>query len=230
MKKNHLYLIRHGENAANLTQQFSHRKVDFPLNAKGILQAQQTAVVFTDKAIHEIYASPLKRAAETAQIIGDALGLTVKIIEDFRELNVGDLEGQPPSEALWEQHNGIIAGWMKGRPEVCFPGGENYFGLLGRMRSGLEQVLAGKEGRSIIIVGHGGMFTCTIKELCMGAPGFLGSMDNCAISEIEASLTNGEQGGLAARLISYASAGHLSGEAARLVSGMPDTPKASEKA
>ena len=40
---NHLYLVRHGENVANLTKEFSCCKVDYSLTAKGVLQAQQTA-------------------------------------------------------------------------------------------------------------------------------------------------------------------------------------------
>ena len=66
---NRLYLVRHGENMANLTKEFSYRHVDYSLTPKGVLQAQQTAAYFTDKHIHEIYTSPLKRAVETADII-----------------------------------------------------------------------------------------------------------------------------------------------------------------
>ena len=60
---NTLYLVRHGENRANLTKQFSYKTVDYPLTPKGVLQAQQTAEFFQDKQIDEIYASPLKRAS-----------------------------------------------------------------------------------------------------------------------------------------------------------------------
>jgi len=60
--RNRLYLVRHGENLANLTKEFSYRQVDYSLTPKRVLQAQQTAACFTDKNIHEIYASPLKRA------------------------------------------------------------------------------------------------------------------------------------------------------------------------
>ena len=40
---NLVYLVRHGENPANLLKQFSYRKVDYPLTEKGVLQAEQTA-------------------------------------------------------------------------------------------------------------------------------------------------------------------------------------------
>lgn len=65
---NTVYLIRHGENPANLTHDFSYKQVDFSLTAKGILQAEQTADYFKSQAPDEIYASPLKRARETAEI------------------------------------------------------------------------------------------------------------------------------------------------------------------
>ncbi len=81
---NTIYLIRHGENKANLTREFSCKKVDYPLTPKGIIQAQQTAEYFRDKHIDEIYASPLKRARETAEIIAEALGLKVVVMEQFR--------------------------------------------------------------------------------------------------------------------------------------------------
>ena len=45
----HLYLIRHGENLANLTKEFSYLKVDYPLTPKGKLQAAQTALLLQDR-------------------------------------------------------------------------------------------------------------------------------------------------------------------------------------
>lgn len=39
---NIIYLVRHGENKANLTKEFSYKKVDYPLTPKGVIQAQQT--------------------------------------------------------------------------------------------------------------------------------------------------------------------------------------------
>jgi broad specificity phosphatase PhoE len=45
-----LYLVRHGENLANITKEFSYRAVDYPLTPKGILQAEQTAEYFAAKA------------------------------------------------------------------------------------------------------------------------------------------------------------------------------------
>ena len=61
-RANTIYLVRHGENLANITKEFSHRLVDYSLTPKGIIQAEQTAAYFRDFHIDEIYSSPLKRA------------------------------------------------------------------------------------------------------------------------------------------------------------------------
>src|SRR4051812_45611032 len=96
-----LYLVRHGENLANLTKEFSYKLVVHSLTDKGVLQAGQTALYFMGKQIDAIYSSPLKRAAETAQIIAAELGLPITTMENFREVNVGDLERYPPTEENW---------------------------------------------------------------------------------------------------------------------------------
>ncbi|HEX7973761.1 MAG TPA: histidine phosphatase family protein [Anaerolineales bacterium] len=218
---NHLYLIRHGENLANLTKEFSYKKVDYSLTPKGELQARQTAQYFLDKDIDAIYTSPLKRAYETAGIIAAPLSLHVTVVENFREVNVGELEGQPPTAALWEQHNAIIANWINGHPETAFPGGENLIMLRRRMRAGIEQILAGVDGQSIIIVGHGGLFWLTLQDLCpqvdMGALGH--ENNNGSITEVL--MERDPAGCLSGRLLKWAAFDHLSGLAAELVSGGP---------
>lgn len=211
---NRIYLVRHGENLANLTLEFSCRKVDYPLTPKGVLQAQQTAAFFRDKDIHEIYASPLLRARQTAEIIAEAAHLPVTVVEHFREVNVGELEGQKPTAALWNLHNRIIDDWRDGKPESCFPGGEDYHSLLGRMKSGLAEILAGdKSDRNIIIAGHGGIFTFALRDLCLDFDRELLKlpMHNCAITELDARV-EGER--MEVRLVSLGSTAHLYGEAA----------------
>lgn len=219
---NLLYFIRHGENPANLTKEFSHRKVDYPLTPKGRMQAQQTAEHFRNQGIDEIYASPLKRAFETAEIIGRELGLPVTVREDFREVNVGTLEDMPPSAEAWALHNEIIRDWVDGKSDTRFPGGEDYHELWGRLHTALQSILARKDGRKILVVAHGGILTLPLRSLCPDADyAWLRTQQNanCSITRIEAEISEGK---LKARLLSYASFDHLHGEAAQLVSGIPN--------
>ncbi len=216
---NRIYLVRHGENWANITKEFSHRKVDYSLTPKGVLQAQQTAAYFQGKEIHAVYSSPLKRALETAEIIAAPLGLPVTVLEGLREINVGDLEGQPVTAELWAFHNGVIAGWLAGRREVAFPGGEDYNGLCCRLRASIEQMVAGRDGQSIVAVGHGGTFAAMLPDLCLDADIkrlCRSENPNCSISEI---LVHGHNEPLEGHLIAWASHAHLHGAAADLVPG-----------
>ncbi|GER91458.1 alpha-ribazole phosphatase [Dictyobacter vulcani] len=217
--RNTIYLIRHGENPANLTHDFSYKKVDYSLTPKGRLQAQQTAEFFQHKQIDEVYASPLKRAQETAQPIASLKRLPITLVENFREIHVGSLEGRPPTEENWNLHNRIVQDWVDGKHSSTFPDGENYISLIARMRAGLHQVTAGKSGKKIVVVGHGGIFTRTIKDICPDldmAVLFASENYNCSITEIEI-LTTDEQ--VIGTVTTWASYAHLYGEAAKVVPG-----------
>jgi len=217
-----IYLIRHGENRANITKEFSYKQVDYSLTAKGILQAQQTAVYFDDKDIQAIYSSPLKRARETAEIIAQHLRLPVIVMEQFREVNVGDLEGQPSNKANWAIHDQIMSDWHSGKYEATFPGGENYEMLLHRMHDGLRKIMLDNPDSNIILVGHGGIITATIWDICANVE--LSSLlesdnANCSITEVQAQLYDDR---IIGTLNMWAYHGHLHGEAAKLVAGHPD--------
>jgi broad specificity phosphatase PhoE len=215
---NTLYLVRHGENRANLTKEFSYKTVDYSLTPKGVLQAQQTAEYFQDKQIDEIYASPLKRARETAEIIAQALNLDVIVVEHFREVNVGALDGQASAES-WAYHDRIVNDWFESRHDSMFDGGEDYWTLLARMRQGLHAIVKRKSGRNVVVVAHGGLFTFTIKDICQNVDLQIirrSISSNCSIAEIGLSA---HDGALCGELRSWGVCAHLSGEAAQLVSG-----------
>ena len=214
-----LYLIRHGENTANITKEFSHRLVDYSLTPKGVLQAQQTAEYFKSRQIDAIYCSPLKRAIETAEIIGHAIGIRPVIMEEFREVNVGALEMLGGSPENWATHDSIVQAWFEGQPDVIFPEGENYHMLLERMRSGVAQILRKQHDKSSIIVGHGGIFTFTLKDICRNvdlAMLIASYGHNCSITEIEMHAVDGQLDGILKR---WAAFDHLSGAAAAFVTG-----------
>lgn len=87
-----LYLARHGQTDWNVEHRAQGR-TDIALNDIGKKQAEQLRENIKDIKFDAVYASPLKRAAETAQIaIGDRNG----IVYDDRlvERSFGDFEGK----------------------------------------------------------------------------------------------------------------------------------------
>jgi broad specificity phosphatase PhoE len=223
-----LYLVRHGENPANISKVFSSRLVDQPLTAKGALQARQTAAYFDGLGIsrdswvrHSVFSSPLRRATETAEIIAGKLGLGVVVMENFREIEVGSLEESQATAADWSFYRQVANDWYDGRNESTFPEGENYDDLWTRIEAGLLEITENAEGQNIIVVGHGGIMTTTLKDLCpdLDVNWLRNALwDNCGVSEIE---LNRQGDGLHGRLINWNSHAHLTGEAADLIPGVP---------
>lgn len=217
---NRVFLVRHGENPANLTKEFSCRRVNYPLTERGQLQARQTAEAFSRVPLDEVWSSPLRRALETADQIVRFHPLSVKILEDFREMDVGDLEGFEPRDDAWERYRSVMREWFGGNPAYPFPGGENRSSLIERFARGLDTVTRGKNGKTVLVVGHGGIFTHGVAELC-GLPdqkAFLSRENyNCSISELEVH----RDPGLRFTLKVWGSVGHLSGEAAQFVESVP---------
>jgi broad specificity phosphatase PhoE len=74
----HVWLIWHGESQGNL-ERCVQGWADYPLTDLGRQQATRLAErLAREKTLRELVASPLQRAAETAQIISDALALPVR--------------------------------------------------------------------------------------------------------------------------------------------------------
>ena len=89
-----LYLVRHGQTDWNIGKQ-AQGVADIELNATGVAQAEALRDRIAAEGLHfdYVYASPLRRAAKTAQIITNN---RADIIYDDRiiERNYGDLEGK----------------------------------------------------------------------------------------------------------------------------------------
>lgn len=224
---NRLYLVRHGENPANITKVFSSRIVDQSLTLKGVLQAQQTAARFKrqditrDQWARVVYSSPLRRAIETAKIIAEALDVEVRIMEEFREISVGVLEERPATQSDWAFHEQVMGDWFAGKSETEFPGGENYLDLWARMNTGLLKTTHGSADKNIVVVSHGGIMSVTMKDLCPDVEtSFLqtNKWDNCAITEVDLERMGDQIHGT---LVKWNDHGHLEGEAAELVPGVP---------
>jgi broad specificity phosphatase PhoE len=92
-----LLLVRHGETDWNASGRLQGH-TDRPLNEYGRRQARELAERLEEEEIAAIYASDLARARETAEIVGERLGLPVAVEPDLRERNWGTWEGLTPSE------------------------------------------------------------------------------------------------------------------------------------
>ncbi|HEV8179511.1 MAG TPA: histidine phosphatase family protein [Gaiellaceae bacterium] len=87
-----LLLVRHGETDWNADGRLQGH-TDRPLSEFGRRQARQLAGDLEDEEFEALYASDLARARETAEIVGERLGLPVVLDRDLREKDWGTWEG-----------------------------------------------------------------------------------------------------------------------------------------
>lgn len=94
-----LLIIRHGESEADILNVHEGR-ADFNLTDKGHTQAQAMAdYVSKNYTIDKIYASPLKRALQTATHLSETTGIPIITDEHLMEFNNGLIAGLSREEA-----------------------------------------------------------------------------------------------------------------------------------
>jgi len=148
---------RHGENVANLTRTLSYRIFDGDLTDAGRRQARELGERLAaggGDRIGLLACSPLRRARQTADIVGQRLGLPVAMeLDDLREVNVGELDGRSDAQA-WEIYAAVLAAWRAGDTLARFPGGENRDELCARLLRALRVVARGAAaGPSPVLAG-----------------------------------------------------------------------------
>jgi broad specificity phosphatase PhoE len=180
------WYVRHGHNLANQhPRQLSHRVADHPLTDLGVAQATALGRQLDRlPAPLAVYVSPLRRAVQTAEIIVECAGGAVTVVEELRELNVGELDGRRDAEA-WAIHDRVLADWGAGRHDSAFPGGEDYYQATARFAVGLANVLRHPEGSRVLVVGHGAILRAGVLAICPGAPTPTVDLHNCEIAELE---------------------------------------------
>jgi broad specificity phosphatase PhoE len=93
------YGLRHGATDWNRAGRFQGR-TDNPLNEDGLRQAHEAADVLRGTGISRIVASPLLRAAKTAEIIADAISVPLTIDDGIIEFDFGSFEGLPVRDLM----------------------------------------------------------------------------------------------------------------------------------
>lgn len=162
-----LYFARHGQSEANVQRVFANGLHSYGLTALGRRQAAELADTLAGVRFAALYCSPILRAVQTAQIVGERLGLPYQIDDALREYDVGALEGLSDA-ASWAHYEEILASWLAGaRWDEGTAGGESYNAIWARFRPLISRLEAAYEGAGapLLLIGHGGLFTCMLPLL-----------------------------------------------------------------
>lgn len=148
-----IYLARHGETDYNAQRRFQGQG-DVPLNARGLEQAHELARAAREVPFAALWASPIVRARQTAEIVAEAIGLPPRFDARFAEHAVGDWQDLLFDD-VEREHPDLWAAWQAGGEDWRFPGGESLGEQQERVVDGLVAVTQSHELPALIVCHRG---------------------------------------------------------------------------
>jgi isoleucyl-tRNA synthetase len=146
-----ILLVRHGEADNNIGTIIASgvEANNIHLTEKGKEMAATAAKKLGKEKVAAIYASPITRTQETAEIIAKALELPVVTDDRLREIEFGVMNGKTEAE-FHDIFPFPIDRWVK-KPE----GGENFSDVRKRVINCLREIGARHPGETVAVVTHG---------------------------------------------------------------------------
>ena len=147
-----VYVIRHGQSAANSEAKFSGWSQS-PLTALGREQARKTGERLKTLKFDRIYSSDQCRARQTTELVFPGREYTTDW--RLREINVGPaLEEKKRTECM-AQYGDLLSDALSRRDFTCF-GGESYAQQVERVAAFMKDLEDIPEEEQIAVVCHGG--------------------------------------------------------------------------
>ena len=155
-KLGRLIMVRHGESEGNRDRRFT-LSPEVPLTELGRQQAREAAQRIAKRFTPDrIISSPYRRARQTSDIIAGELGLSIEVVHDLHERELGVLKGQSYDllRDLAGQDSGYDPkrGWLW-RPE----GGESYEDVRRRVSIAIDEIRERYPDQELVVVSHGGV-------------------------------------------------------------------------
>ena len=131
--------------------------LDSPLSDLGERQAQAIADRLRAVTFSHLYSSDLGRAVQTATCISNETGHEINLDIELRERNMGIFQGYTRSEMKenypdeWDQYN------SRNKFDYVIPNGESQRQRLERSIRVINRLADTHEGKTIVVVSHGGI-------------------------------------------------------------------------
>ncbi|WP_347861639.1 histidine phosphatase family protein [Salimicrobium sp. PL1-032A] len=151
-------LVRHGETDWNRDGKLQGG-TDIPLNDTGVKQAELCHKHLSEYTWDAVVASPLERAKHTADIIREGHGLSLALMEEFRERHFGKGEGMTEEE----RHTTY--------PDRQYPGQETKEAFVERVMRGIGRITEEYTDQHVLLVAHGAVINAILTEISGGEIG-----------------------------------------------------------
>ncbi len=149
-----LILVRHGEPDQSAKGR-CYGSLDVGLSERGRAQIETKLNLVRSLGAEALYASPLRRASESAAIAGPCLGLKPIFSPDLQEINFGSFEGLRYEE-IERTYPEEYRSWMEHPAEVRFPQGESFAEMKTRVLKFKEFVRSVHSRQTVVAISHGG--------------------------------------------------------------------------
>ncbi len=177
--------MRHGQSTWNHERRIQGQ-LDPPLSDEGRRQAAQLGRRLSGRTFAGFYSSDLKRAAETAEVVGESLGIDPEPMVELREIHLGQWEGLR-TEELAVRFPQAWASWTEEPDWDLVSGGEGSAAFEARVGLALDTLFKRHAEGDVLAVTHGGVIQIALHHV-VGRPGrgiFPFRIQNASVSILE---------------------------------------------
>jgi alpha-ribazole phosphatase len=154
-----IYLVRHGEAEGSEGLAVGH--LDLPLSTLGARNVEALAASWQGPPPDRIFASDLRRAAESARIFAARFGKSPVTDPRLREVSFGEWDGRSWDE-IYERDRQRYDAWTERWWDLAPPGGESFADLSRRVLAWYREL---REEETVLAVAHGGSIRALLAGL-----------------------------------------------------------------
>jgi len=146
------YFLRHGETEASQAGTYTG-DLDVTLTREGRQMAEDFAERYSMLPWQAVYASPLRRSADTALPLSDRLQLEVQWRDGLREISFGQWEGKTPAQLYREFHDDYVS-WLSNAGWNGPTGGERGIDVARRGLRVTDEIERRFPSGNVLVVSH----------------------------------------------------------------------------
>ncbi len=147
-----IFLTRHGKTAANLENRFAGRTSE-PLHQQGYAQIAEVADQLKKQHPKAIYAGPLARTSQSAELISKVTGARLHSSEPFNEILIPHWDGLTKQE-ITEQFGAEYPTWLNSPDKFNLPDCETLAQVQARAAAEIERIFTERAGETVVVVSH----------------------------------------------------------------------------
>lgn len=178
-----LYVIRHADAVPESDESFSVYD-DYeahPLSARGVAQAEAIGARCAAAGVAAVYASPIRRARQTAEAIAVAAGVALEEDADLREITIGMVE-DTDGLTLRERLEWLALVAMRDGSWSGIEGTEGSGAVRARMLRAFEAAERRHAGMRVALVSHAGSINAALGAIAGTPHDFVFPLANASLS------------------------------------------------